>query len=74
MGEGLARNDVNKLALFGTTLHELHYAITLREEGVVLAATNILARVKTRSPLTNDDVTGQHALTTVALHAQSFRF
>ena len=68
---GLACNDIHELAFLRTPLHKLHNAITLGEEGMVLAATHIFTRMKTRSALTDQYITSQHILTTVAFYTES---
>ena len=52
-------------------LHELHDAITLGVEGVVLAHTNVLARVVLGAALTDDDVASDGCLSTENFHSES---
>ena len=52
-------------------LHELNDAVALGIEGVVLAHTDVLARVVLRAALTDDDVASNGCLTTENLHSES---
>src|SRR5690554_3336101 len=64
--------DRDHLAMTAPRL-ELHHAVHEGEERVVTTAPHVAARVELRPPLTNQDVAGEHALTTEALHAQVLR-
>ncbi len=66
-----SRDDGNGAALLFTLDGELDHAVLECEEGVVLAAANVFARVEFGAALANDDVASQNELTAVALDAQS---
>lgn len=63
-----------KLAVLRTPLYELYNAVALCKQGMVFATTNILAGMETGATLPYQNITGQYGLTTIALHAKSFRF
>src|SRR5690242_19756671 len=50
---------------------ELHVALDEREQGVVTAATDAVARVEVRAALADDDLAGVDELAAVALHAEA---
>jgi hypothetical protein len=50
---------------------ELNHAVLECEQGVILAAADVFARVEFGAALANDDVASQDELTAVALDAQS---
>ena len=52
---------------------ELQRAIAQREQGVVLAAADVLAGMEVGAALADDDVAGLHSLAGELLHAQSLR-
>ena len=65
---------------FGTDVHlvlralrELDLAVAQGEQGVVLAATDVLARMDVRAALANDDVARVHLLAAEQLHAETLR-
>jgi len=65
------RNDGHRAALFGTFHGELDGAVLECEQGVILAATNVFARVEFGTALTNNDVASQNELTAPTFDAQS---
>ena len=58
-------------AIPGALDGELDDAIREREQGVILAAADIFARVEFGAALANDDVAGENELTAVALDAKT---
>ena len=67
-------NNFYIFAVLRAPLHKLYNAVTLCKQGMILAAADIFAGMKTGAALPYQNVTGQHGLTTKAFHAQSFRF
>ena len=65
-------DDVDDLAV--VTDAELHAAVGQREQGVILAHADVVARVALGTTLANDDVASLDQLTAVALDAKSFGF
>jgi hypothetical protein len=65
------RNDGHRAALFGTFHGELDGAVLECEQGVILAATNVFARVEFGTALANNDVASQNELTAPTFDAQS---
>ena len=68
-------DDVDDLAV--VTDAELHAAVGQREQGVILAHADVLARVEVGATLTNDDVAGDDGFAAELLDAdllQSFPF
>jgi hypothetical protein len=63
------RLDGNELAKL-STIHELHVAIALCEQGIVLAAPNVQARLNARAALADDDGASGHKLTTESFHSK----
>ena len=53
---------------------EFDHAVSLGEQSVILAHTNVLASVELGAALTNDDVTGSGLLAAVQFYAKSFGF
>ena len=79
---GLVRGFYNKLlfcvdrahlAILAHTL-ELDLAVDQSEQRIVLADTDVVARMNVRASLTNEDVASQNELTVSALRAESLRF
>src|SRR5512147_1826631 len=68
---GLRRLDAHGVLLLGAVLGELHLAGHHREEGVVLADADVLARVELRAALADDDGARVHELAAVGLDAQA---
>ena len=64
--------DGAHLAVLAHTL-ELDLAVDQSEQGVVLADTDVVARMNVRASLTNEDVASQNELTVSALRAESLR-
>ncbi|MFT6914143.1 MAG: hypothetical protein ACJAWL_000431 [Motiliproteus sp.] len=62
-------NHTDKLTILGTLNFKLNNTLCRCEQGVILAATHIIARVETCSTLTNDDIACQNLLTTESFHA-----
>ena len=62
--------DGAHLAVLAHTL-ELDLAVDQSEQGVVLADTDVVARMNVRASLTNEDVTSQYELTVSSLYAKS---
>ena len=60
-------------AALGATgaLREFHGAFAQSKQGVVFAASNILAGMEVGATLANDNVAGDNVLTTVTLHTKS---
>lgn len=56
-----------------STLGELDGTLAQSEQGVVLAAADVLAGVEVGATLTNDDVAGDNMLAAVTLHAKALR-
>src|SRR4029079_2905384 len=52
---------------------ELHRALGEREQRVVAATADQVARVEVRTPLADDDLAGVDQLTAVPLHAEALR-
>ena len=52
---------------------EGHHSINLGEERVVVAPTDVPARVKLGSALPNDDAASPNLLSTISLHAEKLR-
>src|ERR1051325_8464223 len=72
-GRGLRRVDAYELAVTPLVL-ELHDAVDEREQRVVLAAADVLARLPLRPALPREDVAAQHALAAELLQAEPLRF
>lgn len=72
--ELLCRLNDDGAALVFATNGELHRAVDQCEQGVILAHTDIVARVELGTALANDDVASLNQLTAVALNAKSFGF
>ena len=70
--ELLCRLDNDGAALLLTLDGELHGAVDQREQGVILAHADVIARVELGTALANENVAGLDQLTAVALDAKSF--
>lgn len=55
------------------TIDEANDAVDLREEGVVFAATNVLARLQTRAALAHDNRATRHQLSAESLYSKPLR-
>src|SRR4051812_25283875 len=66
---GLRRVDAYELAVTPLVL-ELHDAVDEREQGVVLAAPDVLARLPLRPALAREDVAAEYALAAELLQSQ----
>lgn len=69
---GFHGNDADRAALVRTLDGEFNHTVFQREQGVILADTDIGTRMELGSTLTNQDIAGWNQLTTVALDAQAF--
>ena len=72
--ELLCRLNDDGAALVLASYGELHRAVDQREQGVILAHADVVARVELGTTLANDDVASLDQLTAVALDAKSFGF
>jgi hypothetical protein len=66
--------DLDEGTLFRTPFDELYRAVTLGEQGVVPAATDIAAGVEPGAALAHQYIACQHRLAAKALDAESLRF
>lgn len=57
--------------LAACALGKFNSTFAQREQGVVLAATDVLAGMEVRTTLANDDVAGDNMLAAETLHAKS---
>ena len=65
------RNDDHRATLLFTLDGEEDGAVLQREQGVILAATDVVARVVFGTALANNDVASQNELTAVAFDAEA---
>jgi hypothetical protein len=68
-GNPLSSQNADKLAAFGAFYLKNDFAIGGREQGVVFTATHVVARMKTRATLADDDIASQHAFATILFNA-----
>ena len=73
-GYASACDDINVFTFLRSTLDIPDDTIGLCKQGVILATTNVRAGMKMRSTLPDQDVTCQHSLAAIALHAKAFGF
>lgn len=66
--------DAYVLALLWALQVEKYATIDLGEEGVILAAADVVTRVETRATLPDDDVACGDDLSAIAFHTKSFGF
>jgi hypothetical protein len=67
------RDDADRLLVQWTTVAELDATVYLREQGVVTAHADILARMDLRTTLSNDNAAGGYGLPTESLYPKAFR-
>src|SRR5262245_18298099 len=69
-GRGRVNGNLHSLLVL---VLELHHAIHQRKDGVISAESDVLAGTEFGAPLPDDNVSGEHLLSTVALHAEILR-
>lgn len=68
---GLGRRDADVVSKRTAVLLVLHYSVRFRKQSMVVATSDILARMDLGSPLANDDIASTNCLASKFLDSQS---
>lgn len=68
----LLGDHANEFAILRAFHIETHLTISLCKNGVVLANSHVVTRMKARATLTHDDIAGPDGFTAKALNAEAF--